>query len=141
MYLFEFLLGFTFAGRVVVGLCFVMEFNMPRWYDIVVFWYLMSESINTILYTAWYQFVDRGWFLLQFLMLLLTIFVAVYFGVLVPESPKWKYSQKMYTHARAILVYVAVFNSIPDQKTERISKSKFDIEILSETELDQLQLE
>ena len=54
VYFFEFLLGFTFAGRVVVGLCYVMEFSMPPWYDNIVFWYLMSENINTILYTSWY---------------------------------------------------------------------------------------
>ena len=42
-YFYEFLLGLTFAGRVVVGLCFVMEYNMTKWYDNIVFWYLMSE--------------------------------------------------------------------------------------------------
>ena len=65
-------------------------------------------------------------------MLLLTIFVAIYFGVLVPESPKWNYGQKMFQQAREILVYVANFNRMPPQKSERISNSKFDIEIIEQ---------
>jgi MFS family permease len=63
-YFYEFLLGLTFAGRCVVGLTYILEFNLPRYYDTIVFLLLVSENGNTILMTAWFQFVDRGWFLL-----------------------------------------------------------------------------
>lgn len=31
LYFFSFLLGTTFAGKILVGLTYMMEFNLPRW--------------------------------------------------------------------------------------------------------------
>lgn len=54
VYVFEFLLGLTFAGRVVVGLCYVMEFNMESWYDTIVFWFLIQYEVALLVITVWY---------------------------------------------------------------------------------------
>jgi hypothetical protein len=63
-YVFEFLLGFAFAGRVIVGLNYILEYNLPKNYDSIVFAVLISLNMSCIIYTAWFQFIDRGWFLM-----------------------------------------------------------------------------
>lgn len=45
----------------------------------------------SVLMTVWYQFVDKGWFLLQLICLILTVVATLYFIIFVPESPKWLY--------------------------------------------------
>lgn len=63
-YFFSFLIGATFSGKIVVGLNYMLEFNRPKWNETIVYLLLVAESITTILMTVWYQFIDRGWFLL-----------------------------------------------------------------------------
>lgn len=63
-YFYEFLIGFTFAGRIVVGLNWTMEYQTTRWHQFTVAAFLQSMAVGVILFTLWYQFVDRGWFLL-----------------------------------------------------------------------------
>jgi len=61
-YFFEFLVGGTFAGRIIVGLSYIMEYNLPKWHESIVFGLLISEASTTILITFWYQFIDRSYF-------------------------------------------------------------------------------
>lgn len=61
-YFFEFLVGGTFAGRIVVGLNYILEYNLPKFHESIVFGLLISEAMGTITITLWYQFVDRSWF-------------------------------------------------------------------------------
>jgi MFS family permease len=91
-YFYEFLIGFTFAGRIVVGLNYTMEYLNVKWHQFTVAAFLQSMAFGVILMTAWYQFVDRGWFLLQLIMLILAFITLIFFWVLIPESPKWLYA-------------------------------------------------
>lgn len=127
-YFFEFLVGSTFAGRIIVGLNYVLEFNLPKWHETIVFGLLISEASTTILMTIWYQFVDRGWFLLQLVFLILSVLVTIFFWIVVPESPKWEYTFYEYDDAREHLYYVAGFNSLPESKLNRVKNLKFDLE-------------
>lgn len=77
---------------------------------------LVAESISTILMTIWYQFIDRGWFYLQFLCLVLGLIITLYYALFVPESPKWLYTWGQYPKSKENLRYVASFNSLPKNK-------------------------
>lgn len=129
-YFFAFLIGATFAGKVVVGLNYMLEFNRPKWAETIIYLLLVAESVATILMTVWYQFIDRGWFLLQLVCLILAILTTIYYAVFVPESPKWLYTFFRFDESREHLQYVASFNGLPEAKQERIKNSKFDLELL-----------
>ena len=85
-------MGGTFAGRVIVGLTYILEFNLPKWHKLIVFGLYISEPTTTILITIWYQFIDRSYFGLQLLCLILAILVTIFFAIVLPESPKWLYT-------------------------------------------------
>ena len=129
-YFFEFLLGGTFAGRIIVGLNYVLEYNLPKLHETIVFGLLISESFTTIFITIWYEFIDRGWFGLQLLCLILAILVTIFFLTYVPESPKWLYTWKFFNDSRDNLAYVGKQNSLPENKLARIRRITFDVEIL-----------
>ena len=90
-YVYQFLIGSSFAGRIIVALNYALEFNIKRWHEIIITWLLISEACGTIVITIWYQFIDRGWFLLQLICLIVGILCLLYVIFVVPESPKWLY--------------------------------------------------
>ena len=53
-YFFEFLVGGTFPGRIIVGLTYILEYNIPKFHESIVFGLLLSEASTTILITVWY---------------------------------------------------------------------------------------
>ena len=53
-----------------------------------------------IFMTIWYQFIDKGWFLLQLICVILAVFTCIYYLILVPESPKWLYIDFQFDRAR-----------------------------------------
>ena len=131
-YAYMFLIGFTFAGRVVVGLNYTIEYFIPKWHSLIIFAFLQSMALGVIVFTLWYQFVDRGIFWIQFITLMGAILSLFYFWIFVPESPKWLYAYKKFDEARKVLKYVATANGKPEEKTERFDRLKFDIEVLEE---------
>jgi len=91
LYVWEFLIGCTFAGRVIVGLSYVIEF-LPMNQDDLIFWYLVTFNFLQLMMTIWYQFIDNSWFLLQLLALIMTTIFFLVYVFLVPESSKWSYT-------------------------------------------------
>lgn len=49
-----FLLGLTAAGRMIVGLSYVLELNIIKIHDKVIFFLLLAETGSIIILTAWY---------------------------------------------------------------------------------------
>lgn len=115
-YFFAFLIGATFSGKVVVGLNYMLEFNRPKWTETIIYLQLVGESVSTIMFTFWYQFIDRGWFLLQLICLILAVLITIYFLIVVPESPKWLYTFFRFDESKENLKYVASFNGLPESK-------------------------
>lgn len=90
-YVYEFLLGSCFAGRTIIGLNYVLEYNLVQYNEIIVSTFIFFFSIDIILLTAWYQFVDRGYLKIQIILLVVTVLTFFYYLFFVPESPKWYY--------------------------------------------------
>jgi hypothetical protein len=103
-YVCFFILGLTAAGRMIVGLSYVLELNIVKIHDKIIFFLLLAETGSIILLTAWYQFVDRSWFLIQFICLVLGVITFLYFWIFVPESTKWQYTGEQYEKAKESLV-------------------------------------
>lgn len=78
----------------------MLEFNLIRYNDIIVSLYIFCCSLDIILLTAWYQFVDRGYSKIQIILLVLAIFTLTYFLIFVPESPKWHYIRGMFQSSK-----------------------------------------
>ena len=94
LYIYEFFIGATFAGRVIVGLSYVLEFTERKYHEDIIFYLLISECIGTIMMTFWYQFIDNSWLALQLVCLIIAVICAIYFIFVVPESPKWSLTQE-----------------------------------------------
>ena len=92
LYVLIFLLGTTFAGRIVVGLAYTIEFLTPKWHANIIYGLLLTQCVSIVLFTAWYQFVDRSWITLHAILLAMAAGSLAYFIVVVPESPKWLYT-------------------------------------------------
>jgi MFS family permease len=132
LYVYEFLIGATFAGRVIVGLNYVLEFTQRKYAEDLVFYLLISECIGTIILSFWYQMIDNGWCSLQLTCFITAVVTLLYFIIVVPESPKWQHAWERYSEARTGLRYVASFNGAPKRQQEKLGRLRFAGEKLKE---------
>ena len=94
-----FILGTTFAGKSVIGFTYLIEFMTLRLISHVVFVQLIVEPIITILITVWYQFIDRGWLVLQVIASAITL-ATIFYLIDFPESPKFKYAWRDFEESK-----------------------------------------
>ena len=127
-YVFQFMNGTTMTGRIVIGLSLCIEYLTEESGKDIVFIYLQCHSTYVILITFWYQFIDRGWFLIQLINIIILSLGGLYYLFVVPESPKWLYTWRKYQESKDNLAYVAQFNAVDDDKVEDIKKLEFDKE-------------
>ena len=123
-----FLLGLTAAGRIIVGLTYTLELNLVKFHEQIIFYLLLAETGGIIGLTAWYQFVDRSWFWIQFLCLILAIITFLYFWIFVPESSKWLYTWQQYDNSKKSLSYIAKANGNKEKRLNHINNLVFDAE-------------
>lgn len=87
------ILGTTFSGKNIVALNFAIECTPEKFKQLVISVYWMVELVSIILWSFYYQKLDKNWFPLQavyFVGGIITMFVAIF---LLPESPKYLYSK------------------------------------------------
>lgn len=111
-YVYQFLNGATFASKVVVGLSYIAEFIPSERHKGIIFTFLLVEPFSIIFLTFWYQVVDRSWYNIAVIYVVLISISFVYMLIFVPESPKWLMTSKKYEDSRESLSKVAVFNSV-----------------------------
>ena len=119
----------TAAGRMIVGLSYVLELNVVAINDKIIFFLLLTETGSIILLTLWYEFVDRSWFLIQFICLIIGIVTFLYFLIMVPESTKWQYTWEQYDEAKKSLVMIAKYNGNDQKKLDHIKNAVFDTQV------------
>ena len=110
MYVYMFFLGATFAGRIVVGLNYALEFNRLELRSPFLLAFFLVEALSIICLTLWYQFVDRSYWLLQVFALIGKYLTILYLVILMPESPRWSYTVGNFKEANSTIQYVARFN-------------------------------
>lgn len=125
-YVYLFILGACFAGRIVIGLTYLLELMDPSKAKAIVVYFFLSEPILLILLTMWYQFIDRSWFAI-FIITWSFIFVAfLWYLIFVPESPKWLYTFKHYNESRKVLLETAEFNGVTTREyKDQVTNKQF----------------
>lgn len=63
-YFYLFLIGTSFSGKMIVGFSYMLEFNVEKYSELIIFLGLLSESLIICAMTAWYQFIDRSYLML-----------------------------------------------------------------------------
>ena len=97
LFLFMIVLGMTFSGKNIVGLNFAVECTPEKYQKLVISMYWTVELTSIILWSFYYQKLDKNWFPLQavyFIGGVVTMLTAV---VLLPESPKFLYTNQKYS--------------------------------------------
>ena len=110
LFLFMMILGTTFSGKNIVALNFAIESNPAKHQKLVVSVYWSVELISIILWSFYYQKLDRNWFPLQAIYFVFGIIVLIIAATVLPESPKYLYSKMKYKECRDSLAYIAKLN-------------------------------
>ena len=104
------ILGTTFSGKNIVALNFAIECTPEKFRQLVISMYWSVELISIILWSFYYQKLDKNWFPLQFVYFVggvLTLIMAI---LMFPESPKFLYSKQKFEEARKSLSFIAWVN-------------------------------
>ena len=103
-------LGTTFSGKNIVALNYAIECQPEAMKQFVVSLYWLVELTSIILWSFYYQKLDKNWFPLQavyFVAGIIAMFITIF---ILPESPRYLYSKQKFEEARKSLNYIAVFN-------------------------------
>ena len=106
------ILGMTFAGKNIVGLNYAIECTPEVHQKLVISLYWLVELSSIILWSFYYQKLDKNWFPLQLIYFIGGIITMLVTFALLPESPKFLYAKQKYEEARKSLEYIASFNGV-----------------------------
>jgi hypothetical protein len=120
--------GATFPGRMMIGLAYTIEFIPKKYREDIVFYFLFSFNIALILLTTWYLLVDRSFFAIQLVLLIISALTIFYWALVVPESPQWQYTWSQFSSSRKNLRDIASFNGLPEEQQEKLKRLRFDFE-------------
>lgn len=128
LFLFMIVLGTTFSGKNIVSLNYAVESVPKESKEMVVSVYWIVELVSIILWSFYYQKLDKNWYPLQCAYFVAGIFVALLGIILFPESPTYLHNKQKFDEARESMAYIARFNGNKDYSTNFL----FDDEIESE---------
>lgn len=103
LFLFMIILGTTFAGKNIVALNYAIECAPQSVQKIIVSLYWSVELLSIVLWSFYYQKLDKNWFPLQagyFIFGIIVMFIGIF---VLPESPKYLYSQQKFKEAKEAL--------------------------------------
>jgi hypothetical protein len=110
------ILGATFSGKNIVGLNFAIECTPEKYRQLVVSLYWFVELGSIIMWSFYYQKLDRNWFPLQLIYFIggvITMFLAIF---MLPESPKYFYSKQRFDEARESLNFIRKCNGLEESE-------------------------
>lgn len=110
LFLFMIILGTTFSGKNIVALNYAVESVPQAQKEFVISIYWFVELISIILWSFYYQKLDKNWFPLQAIYFVGGILVLILAIIFFPESPNFLYSKQKFAEARESLAYIARLN-------------------------------
>jgi hypothetical protein len=90
------ILGMTFSGKNIVALNFAIECVPQQFQKLVVSLYWSVELMSIILWSFYYQKLDKNWYPLQASYFVAGIFTLIIAITMLPESPKFLYSKQKF---------------------------------------------
>ena len=126
------ILGTTFSGKNIVGLNFAIECTPERYKSMVISMYWSVELVSIILWSFYYQKLDKNWFPLQAIYFVGGIFTMIAAIFLLPESPEFLWSKQKFSEARKSLNYMAKFNG-----KNKLPYFLFDNEVETQANIDE----
>jgi len=114
LYVFLFIAGATFGGRIIVGLNYLLEFLADKDKELMVFIRLFSSALYVIGFTLFFQFGSKHWITVISVFVVMAIIGTLYQIVFVPETPLWLHSMERYEDSRNVLKYMAGYNMKKD---------------------------
>ena len=110
LFLFMIILGTTFSGKNIVALNFAIESTPEIYRNFVISLYWGVELSSIILWSFYYQRLDKNWFPLQFVYFIGGVVTLLMAAFIFPESPKFLYSKNRFDEARKSLSFIAWIN-------------------------------
>lgn len=123
------MIGTAFPARIILALTYLIEFNKVKYHNLLTLYFLYAEPIIMIGVTAYYQLLDKNWLTLQIVSVVVLFIVILYYIIVVPESPKWLYTNLRFAEARESLRKVAKFNMHEDEFISDFFAFRFDSEL------------
>lgn len=96
LYFYIFICGATMAGRVIVGVNYVLEFITESYKQTVTFLKLLLGSAIIIIYVLIFEFGTKKWLHIAAVFVVIQFFSTTYIAIYVPESPLWLFGNNLY---------------------------------------------
>lgn len=125
LYIFMFLFGITFPGRMIVGINYAYEFQTKVWAEYVQPVNQYVQGFTLILTAFYFQCISKSIIYLEITHVIFVIYLLVQTYVLFPESPRFDYSKERYAKSKESLTEVSKVNGNPNYNAH---KFKFDVE-------------
>ena len=134
-YVMIFILGLSFAGRMVVGVNYALEFFLTKAQNPALLTFMLGLNIHKLIINCWFQFIDKSVVGMLALYIVLATVLLLVLWWLVPESPKWLYVNFQFERSRRNLLPVARYNEVPQQQIKNIKSLKYDLEVMKEMQV------
>ena len=112
LYVYMFLLGMTFPGRIIVATNYAQEFLPEEWIDYVQPLNGWMAGIFLILTTFYFQVCSKKIYYLEVAHIAVVAYMLLHSLVAIPESPRWLLSKERYKESKEALEKVAWINGV-----------------------------
>ena len=92
LYVYMFLYGITFPGRLIVGINYAYEFNTLDWQELIQPWNQYTQGLTLILTAFYFQVISKSVINLEIVHLIFVCYLLIQTLYLFPESPRFNYS-------------------------------------------------
>jgi MFS family permease len=100
LYVYMFLLGTTFPGRIIVGINYAQEFQKESWVEYIQPFNQAAQGITLILTAFYFQFISKHIFYIEVTHVAFVCYMLIQTIWAFPESPRYNYSKDKFIDAK-----------------------------------------